>query len=280
MPQRVVAWLKGQTMPSEGAWPPPAPASPTEQARAIVAAARRVVVLTGAGISTDSGIPDFRGKNGLWTRNPKAELAAQIEVYKSDPSVRAASWRMYRRMTEEWSPHPNAGHKACVHLEKQGKLTLLVTQNVDGLHQQAGSDPALVVECHGSLRETQCMSCGAKGRLEETTARVSKELPDPPCMHCGGVLKPAVVLFGEALPRGALLRATLAVRECDVLVAVGSTLQVWPVAGIVPEAKKRGAKVIIINKGDTDMDAIADICLHAEIGHALPRVFGVTAPRL
>eukprot|EP00756_Hemistasia_phaeocysticola_P055230 Hpha_TRINITY_DN3114_c0_g1::TRINITY_DN3114_c0_g1_i1::g.96799::m.96799/K12410/npdA; NAD-dependent deacetylase len=251
-----------------------------EHARRLVAGAKRVVVLTGAGVSTDSGIPDFRGKRGLWTRYPKAEQAAQLDVYKKDPSVRAASWRMYRRMTKEWSPHPNEGHKACVELEKSGKLLLLVTQNIDGLHQQAGSDPARVVEVHGSMRETECMQCHHREKLEDTCGKVSDRNPDPKCPLCGGMLKAAIVLFGENLPVGSMERATAAVRRAQVLIAVGTTLQVWPVAGLVPEAKKRGAKVIILNKGDTDMDILANVCVHAEISDALPKIFGVRGAKL
>eukprot|EP01065_Artemidia_motanka_P029326 TRINITY_DN35466_c0_g1_i1.p2 TRINITY_DN35466_c0_g1~~TRINITY_DN35466_c0_g1_i1.p2 ORF type:complete len:260 (+),score=62.82 TRINITY_DN35466_c0_g1_i1:93-872(+) len=252
-----------------------------EKARKWVAQSQRVVVLSGAGISTDSGIPDFRGKNGLWTRDPKAELAAQLKVFLTDPSVRAASWRVYRRMTQQWKPHPNAGHKALVSLEKDGKLHLLVTQNVDGLHQQAGSRRDIVVEMHGSLRESECLKCGHREQLEDTTARVSPSQPDPACPACnGGPMKAAVVLFGEQLPPGAMERATRAVREAQVLICVGSTLQVWPVAGLVPEAKKAGAKIVILNKGDTDMDLLADACIHADISSALPRIVGARPAKL
>jgi len=230
-------------------------------------------VLTGAGISTDSGIPDFRGKNGLWTRNPKAEQASQIDVFLSDASVRAANWRAMRDMTRSWKPSPNAGHRACVELERAGKLSLLVTQNVDGLHQQAGSDPGLVVEVHGSLRHSQCLSCGHRERLEETTLRVTDAAPEPSCSACGGgPLKASVVLFGEQLPEGAMERAIAEAQRAEVLVAVGSTLSVWPVAGVVPAAKRAGAKIIIVNSGPTEMDVLADVRVDGSISEALPRL--------
>lgn len=250
-------------------------------AAALVAAAERVVVLTGAGISTDSGIPDFRGKNGVWTRNPKAEAAARIDVYLADAEVRRANWRAMADMTRRWRPRPNAGHAACAALQRTGKLSLLVTQNVDGLHQQAGADPAGVVEVHGSLRETECTKCGHREPLERTTARLSDAAPEPPCARCrGGPLKPGVVMFGEQLPPGAMERASDAARSAGVIVAVGSTLSVWPVAGIVPDAKNAGARVVIVNKGATEMDDIADVRVDAAISDVLPAIFGVQAPRL
>lgn len=253
-------------------------ATALEKGAVLLAAASRVVVLTGAGISTDSGIPDFRGKNGLWTRNPKAEQASQIDVYLSDASVRAANWRAMRDMTRSWSPSPNAGHRACVALERAGKLSLLVTQNVDGLHQQAGSDPRLVVEVHGSLRDSECLQCGRRERMEETTARVTDDVPEPACAACGGgPLKASVVLFGEQLPAGAMERALEEAKRAEVLLAVGTTLSVWPVAGVVPAAKKAGAKIVIVNGGRTEMDILADVRIDASLSEALPKLLSAGA---
>ena len=199
-------------------------------ARQWIAAARSVVALTGAGISTDSGIPDFRGHQGVWT---KISLVAE----------------------------PNAGHRALVTLERHGKLDTLITQNVDGLHIKAGTSPARVVEIHGHTRETVCMECGERAPMERVLARVRAGEEDPPCRSCGGVLKAATISFGQSLVADDLTRAHTAARDCDLMLAVGSTLSVFPIAGVVPVAKEAGARVVIVNAEATAMDDLADAVL-------------------
>lgn len=242
-----------------------------EQVRRWVGEARRVVVLTGAGISTDSGIPDFRGPQGLWTRNPKAEKLSDIRYYMSDPEVRRLAWQS-RLDHSALSARPNAGHLALVDLERRGKLHALITQNIDELHQIAGNSPEKVIEVHGTLRKAMCMSCGWRGPMQETLERVRAGEADPPCLACGGILKSATISFGQALVPEVIDRALTVAAQADVLVAVGSTLQVYPVAGAVPAAKSAGAKVAIINRDPTAMDDIADAVLPGSISEILPRI--------
>ena len=244
-----------------------------ERVRGWVAAAERVVVLTGAGISTDSGIPDFRGPNGVWTRNPEAEKQATLSHYMSDPEIRRRSWRT-RLDHPAWSAEPNAGHRALVALEQRGKLDTLITQNIDGLHQAAGSDPAKVVELHGTMREVTCMSCGDRAPMQRALDRVRAGEDDPPCRSCGGILKSATISFGQNLVVDDIERAAAAARRADLMLAVGSTLSVFPAAEVVPLARMSGALVVIINGSETAMDHLADAVLRGQIGDLLPRVVG------
>jgi len=240
-------------------------------ARRLIDAAERVVVLTGAGISTESGIPDFRGPQGLWTRDPKAEKMATLQHYVADPEVRKVAW-LSRLESPAWTAEPNAGHRALVHLERRGKLHTLITQNVDGLHQTAGSTPARVVEIHGTMREVVCLACGERAPMERALARVRAGEADPPCRSCGGILKSATISFGQSLVRNDLERAQASAEACDLLLAVGSTLSVYPIAGVVPVAKEVGARVIIVNAEPTAMDHLADVVLRGGIGEILPRL--------
>ena len=242
-----------------------------EAARQLIGRARRIVVLTGAGISTDSGIPDFRGPQGLWTRNPEAEKMATIQHYVADPEVRKRSWRS-RLESPALSAAPNPGHRALVDLEKTGKLLALLTQNVDGLHQKAGSSAALVVEIHGTAREVVCLDCGERAAMERALARVRAGEEDPPCRTCGGILKSATISFGQSLVPEDLRRAEQAARACDLMLAVGTKLSVYPIAGVVPVAKDSGARVIILNAEPTEMDALADVILRGSISELLPRL--------
>jgi NAD-dependent deacetylase len=244
-----------------------------EQARRLVDAAERVVVLTGAGISTESGIPDFRGPNGVWTRNPAAEKAATLQNYLADPHVRRAAWRN-RMESPMWAAEPNAGHLAIVDLERRGKLDTVITQNVDGLHRKAGTDPARIVEVHGNADEVVCMSCDERAPMERALARVQAGEDDPACRSCGGILKSATISFGQQLVPEDMLRAELAAERCDLLLAVGSTLQVYPVAGVVPVAKRAGAALVIVNAEETGFDYLADVLVQAAIGEVLPVICG------
>jgi NAD-dependent deacetylase len=239
------------------------------EARSWIDAARRVVVLTGAGISTDSGIPDFRGPQGVWTKNPKAEKMATLQHYLADAEVRRLAWQS-RAANPAWTAEPNPGHRALVTLERRGKLHALVTQNVDGLHQLAGNDPALVVEVHGTMHRVVCWSCGDRGPMGPVLERVRQGDEDPSCLDCGGILKSDTISFGQSLVPEVIDRALRVAEECDVFVAVGSTLQVYPVANAVPIAARSGARVVIVNGSSTQFDGLADAVFHASISDVLP----------
>jgi NAD-dependent deacetylase len=249
-----------------------------DDVRRRIDAAERVVVLTGAGISTESGIPDFRGPRGVWTRNPAAEKQSTIQNYLAEPEVRKAAWRA-RVDSPAWTAEPNVGHRALVALERRGKLHALVTQNIDELHQRAGSSPAKVVEVHGSMRRVMCWECGRRAPMEEALARVRAGENDPPCPHCGGIQKSDTISFGQALVPEVIDRALRAAGEADLLLAIGTTLQVQPVAGMVPIAARAGADIVIVNDQPTAMDAIADVVVRAQIGEVLAAICGVDAVR-
>ncbi len=240
-----------------------------ETVRRWVADARRIVVLTGAGISTESGIPDFRGPNGLWTRDPEAEKLSDIRYYLADPGVRRQAWQK-RLSNPAWTAQPNAGHRAIADLERRGKLHALITQNIDGLHQKAGNTDERVIEVHGTMREVLCWDCGWRAPMPPVLDRVRAGEEDPACVACGGILKSATILFGEGLSPGIMERATQAATEADLLIAIGSSLQVYPVAGVVPAAKSAGARLVILNAEPTPFDRIADAVLHQSIGQTLP----------
>jgi NAD-dependent deacetylase len=244
---------------------------PVAAARDLVAGAGRVIALTGAGISTDSGIADYRGPNGLWTRNPKAERISNISFYIDDPEVRKLSWQ-HRVDSPIWDAQPNPGHLALVDLERSGKLELLATQNVDGLHLRAGNDPARVVELHGNAHTVVCWSCGETAPMVAALERVRAGEEDPPCRTCGGVLKSTTVMFGEQLVADDLRRAERAAGRCDLLLAIGSTLGIYPAAGLVPVALDHGARLVIVNADPTPYDRYADAVLHASISDVLPRI--------
>ena len=239
------------------------------RARDWIASARRIVALTGAGISTDSGIPDFRGPQGVWTKDPAAEKQSTIQTYVADPGVRKAAWRS-RADSAAWRAAPNAGHRALVALERRGTLHALVTQNIDELHQRAGSSPALVVEVHGTMRRAVCLACGRRQPMEDVLARVAAGEADPPCTDCGGILKSDTVSFGQNLVPEVIDRAFEAAEACDLLLAVGTTLQVQPVASLVPTAHAAGARIVVVNGEPTAMDGLADAMLRGPIGTILP----------
>ena len=241
------------------------------EVRGWVAAARSIVVLTGAGISTDSGIPDFRGPKGVWTRNPEAEKRATLHHYMSDPEIRRRAW-LDRLDHPAWAAEPNPGHRALVDLERRGSLDTLITQNVDGLHQAAGSDPQRVVEVHGTVHEAMCMSCDERAPMRRVLDRVRAGEADPPCRTCGGILKSATISFGQSLVAADIERAGAAARRTDLLLAVGSTLAVYPVADVVPVARISGAQVVILNGGETAMDHLADAVIRGSISDLLPRI--------
>lgn len=238
-----------------------------------IRSSNRVVALTGAGISTESGIPDFRGPQGVWTKNPKAEKLSNIHYYMSDPEVRRLAWQQ-RLVHPAWQATPNAGHRALADLERAGRLRALITQNIDGLHQRAGNSPETVVEVHGTVHECVCMDCGIRNPMQVVLDRVRAGEDDPPCQDCGGILKSATISFGQALVPEVIDRAMNAAREADVFLAIGSTLQVYPVAGAVPLAKSAGARLVIVNAEPTGFDADADVVFRERIGDVLPTLCG------
>jgi NAD-dependent deacetylase len=243
--------------------------SDIEQARELIDDAARVTVLTGAGISTDSGIPDFRGPQGAWTKDPAAQRSSNIADYVADPEVRRRVWQT-RLASPAWTAEPNPGHLALVDLERRGRLLALVTQNIDGLHQLAGNDPSLVVELHGTMREVTCLACGDRGPMEPVLDRLRAGEEDPHCLRCGGLLKSATISFGQSLVAADLIRAERAAVDCDLLLAVGSTLTVSPACNLVDVAAAAGARVVIVNAQPTPYDGIADAVVRAPISAALP----------
>jgi len=257
----------------------PEAAQAVAEARELLEKAKSVTVLTGAGISTDSGIPDFRGPDGLWTKNPEAEAASTMQTFLTDLQARLACWQRVPLMFA--SVEPNAGHRALSSLRAAGKLRLLVTQNVDGLHRAAGQPEKELVEVHGSYARVQCLYCFTKHDTRKLVEEYRPPLDDagrpayePRCPRCSGMLKPDVVLFGEALPEGVMEQALDAAESCDVLLCIGSTLAVSPVNHMVPQAKKAGARVVILNGAPTQMDKLADILIRAPISAALPAIIG------
>ncbi|MGW1988417.1 SIR2 family NAD-dependent protein deacylase [Streptomyces collinus] len=230
-----------------------------------------VALLTGAGISTDSGIPDYRGPAGLWRTDPEAEKLVTYAYYMDDPEIRRRSWRM-RRANRALRPEPNAAHRAVAELERSGVPVRVITQNVDGLHQLAGMPERKVLELHGSAHGVVCTRCHARSPMEDALARVDAGEDDPPCPECGGILKSATVMFGEALDPVVLGEAAAIAKACQEFLAVGSSLQVHPAAGLVGVAADHGARLTIVNAEPTPYDELADEVVREPIGTALPRL--------
>lgn len=237
----------------------------------LLSAAQRITVLTGAGISTDSGIPDFRGPNGLWTLDPAAQRLFTLRDYLTDPWVRREAWRI-RREHAAWTARPNSAHYALVELEAAGKLRALITQNIDGLHQMAGSNEDLVIEVHGSLYEVECVSCGSRSAMSDTLERVAAGEDDPACLRCGGILKAGTISFGQPLAPAVLAAAESAAADCDLFLVIGTSLTVQPVAGLVNTAVQGGAKLAIVNAEPTPYDRLATVRITDPIGSVLPEV--------
>ena len=239
--------------------------------------ARRITVLTGAGVSTDSGIPDYRGPDGLWTRDPDAARFVDFDRYRRDPVLRRESWQ--RRIAHPaLHARPNAAHHALTMLYRQGRMRALLTQNIDDLHQKAGVPDAAVLQLHGAMRDTECLDCGARRPMAAAVARVRAGDADPRCLVCGGILKSATVFFGQPLDAALLGRAIEAACDCDLFLAVGSSLQVQPVASLVGMAAREGIPVVIVNRTPTPYDHLAASVVRASIGEALPALLGGGVP--
>jgi NAD-dependent deacetylase len=234
-----------------------------------IAEARRIVGFTGAGISTESGIPDFRSPGGVWS-------TARMIEYGEFIRSRAARIEAWRQKVIAWpamrDAKPNAGHTAFVELERRGQLTAMITQNIDGLHQRAGQSADVVIELHGTMTEAVCLSCGDRLPMDEALERVAAGQLAPECLYCGGMLKTATISFGQAMPVAEMERAAMACAECDLILAVGSSLVVYPAAGFPALAKQNGARLIIVNRTPTPLDEIADLVINDEIGKILPEL--------
>jgi NAD-dependent deacetylase len=239
---------------------------------------RSTVALTGAGVSTESGIPDFRGPSGIWTRDPSSERLSNIGYYIANPEIRRESWR--RRLDHPaWGAKPNAAHRALAALEAAGRLDLLVTQNIDGLHLVAGSSAERLVEIHGTIRETACLGCGDRRPMREVLARVASGEPDPACERCGGILKSATVSFGQNLDPDLLARAEEAAAVAELFLAVGTSLTVYPVARLPEIALDAGARLVIINAEPTPLDDLAHALLRGQAGEVLPALVAAATAR-
>jgi len=255
--------------PASHEWETPAARTAILDIAEFLADARRLVVLTGAGVSTESGIPDFRSPGGVWSRVPPTSYRA----FMSDPAARRDYWRLRRELRGlATSAHPNPAHHALAALERRGALAGLITQNFDGLHQAAGSSPNRVIELHGTAHEAACQSCDARSPIETVQARVEAGDDDPRCLACGGFLKAATILFGQPIPPGALAAAQALAHDCDLFLVVGSSLRVIPAARLPLLALDRGVPLLILNLEPTPLDARADVLLRAPAGQALPRI--------
>ena len=242
-----------------------------------VAASSRIVVLTGAGISTESGIPDYRGPNGIWTKNPAAARLVDIDSYLADPEVRREAW-LERMHHPAWTAEPGPAHRALVDLEGSGRLVALATQNIDGLHRAAGTSVDVLLELHGTIWRCRCLSCGFETPMQTQLDRVREGDPDPRCVLCGGIQRSATIAFGQSLDPDVLRAAYRAAEECDLFLAVGSSLTVQPAAQLCAIAKHNGARLVIVNADPTPYDPIADAVVPGRIGNVLPDLLGSSKP--
>jgi NAD-dependent deacetylase len=228
--------------------------------------ARRAVIFTGAGISTESGIPDFRSPGGIWTKM----MPVQFQDYVADPAARRISWERRFEMEETWNRvQPNAGHFAVAELVKRGIVAAVITQNIDNLHQAAGVPDTQVIELHGNTRHAKCLTCGARAEIADIRAHFDSHGEPPDCKLCGGIIKTATISFGQAMPESEMARAEEASLATDLFLAVGSSLVVYPAAAFPLVAKRAGATYVILNREQTEQDPYADLVLHREIGPTL-----------
>lgn len=242
------------------------------EATELIAHSKQIVGFTGAGISTESGIPDFRSPGGVWSTN----RMIYFDEFLNDRAARIEAWRQKALVWPEMrDAMPNAGHLAFAELERQGKLLAMITQNIDGLHQRAGHSPEMVIELHGTMTHAECLTCHVRITMDEALARIAAGDAAPECEECGGLLKPATVSFGQPMPALAMQMAALAAQQCEVFIVAGSSLVVYPAASFPEIAKESGAALIILNRTETPLDDIADLVIREEIGQALPRLVGL-----
>jgi NAD-dependent deacetylase len=229
-------------------------------------ASQRAVVFTGAGISTESGIPDFRSPGGIWTKMSPIDF----EDFVSSAEMRREAWRRRFAMEEMFSTvKPNAGHLAIADLVSRGKASHVITQNIDNLHQQSGVPPEQVIELHGNTRYAKCLDCGTRVELPPIRLHFETHGEPPDCADCGGVIKTATISFGQPMPELEMARAQEATLACDLFIVLGSSLVVYPAAGFPRLAKRNGARLIIVNREPTEQDDLADLVIHAGIGETL-----------
>lgn len=239
---------------------------PLEKLAEMVRRSGRIVALTGAGISTESGIPDYRGPNGLWATQKPPELGD----YESNEAARVGFWQERRRRYPQMlAREPNAGHLALAHLERAGKLLGIVTQNIDGLHQKAGNDAERVIELHGTTHDVRCMSCGRRYTGSDIQARLEAGEADPRCPVCGGVLRSGTILFGEPLPADAIEKALILSQASDLMLVIGTSLVVNPAARLPAIAQRTGSAVAIINREPTPFDDQAELVVRGDAGPVL-----------
>lgn len=236
----------------------------------MIAKAKKVVVFTGAGISTESGIPDFRGPGGLWTKYSPDDFT--IDKFLGSYAQRKKMWQRLREGGFMEDVLPNAAHYAIVELEKMGKLFALVTQNIDNLHQRAGSNPDLIRELHGNMQRLVCLDCRTLYPIAILKEQYADSDNVPACEYCRGILKPDVIFFGEALPQQTLAQAIRDAEECDLMIVIGSSLVVYPAAYVPAEAKRAGADLVIINRGATELDSLADVRIDAAAGKVMEKI--------
>ncbi len=235
----------------------------------LIASSRRAVVFTGAGVSTESGIPDFRSPGGIWTRM----RPISFQDYLSDPMARRLSWQRRLEMEETWKTvRPNDGHRAIAELVTRGLVTHVITQNIDALHQLSGVPPARVIELHGNTREAKCLDCGLRAEIADVLAHFQAHGEAPDCAACGGLLKTATISFGQPMPADEMARAEAAARSCDLMLVLGSSLSVYPAAGFPLLARRNGARLAILNRDETPQDPHADLVINAEIGPTMRAV--------
>ncbi len=243
-----------------------------EDLRKLIERSKRAVVFTGAGISTESGIPDFRSPGGVWSKN----RVIYFDEFVRSREARIEAWtRLFDGRGTIKSATPNAGHRAVSRLVEVGKVSEVITQNIDGLHQASGVPAQKVIEVHGNATYAKCLSCGKRHEFDEIEPvfKVTKEPPS--CKSCGGVVKSATISFGQAMPEEEMERAAEAALGCDLFLAIGSSLVVYPAAGLPIAAKRGGATLVIVNRDPTELDHLADLVINAEIGPTLAKVVGV-----
>ena len=241
-----------------------------EEASDLLASARNIVAFTGAGHSTESGIPDFRGRDGIWTKYDPNDFTYQ--KFLNDPEARKRIWRGMSMFGKVGQVEPNPGHYALAELDGLGKLDCVITQNVDGLHQKAGVPEKKVIELHGTTRYVKCLSCGKRYPSEEIAKKLEEGMEDPVCDDCGGMLKPAAVFFGEPMPMRETAEAQRRSQGCDLMMVLGSSLVVYPAAYMPAYAVESGAKLVIVNLDPTPMDSYAQVCIYEMVGQVLPRI--------
>lgn len=236
---------------------------------ALLRESRRAVIFTGAGMSTESGIPDFRSPGGIWTRMQPIPF----QDYLTDPAARILSWQRRLEMEETWkSVTPNSGHRAVAEFVACGRVGHVITQNIDGLHQQSGVPEEKLIELHGSTRHAKCLDCEARVEIGDILSHFTAHGEAPDCAQCGGLVKTATISFGQPMPAGEMARADAAVRTCDLMLVLGSSLQVYPAAGFPIQARRQGARLVILNREETPLDRYADLVINAEIGPTLGSV--------